>query len=112
MGSTVREALCGMRREVYPAGSVISKYSSACAKKIQRERGIEGKRRSRERKIQVCIELFAKNERLTRNRDLVGLRVKEMKIKRCMFLVMLRSILLTHIFINLRKASRSFLRGL
>ena len=42
-------------------------HCPACAKKIQRERGIEGKRRSRERKRQVCIELSAKNDRLTLN---------------------------------------------
>ena len=39
-------------------------HCPACAKKIQRERGIEGKRRSRERKRQVCIELSAKNDRV------------------------------------------------
>ena len=42
-------------------------HCPACAKKIQRERGIEGKRRSRERKRQVCIELSAKNDRLAWN---------------------------------------------
>ena len=54
--------VCGVE---YVPGSGISKYCPVCAKKIQRERGIEGKRRSRERKRQVCIELSAKNDRLT-----------------------------------------------
>ena len=53
--------VCGVE---YVPGSGISKYCPVCAKKIQRERGIEGKRRSRERKRQVCIELSAKNDRL------------------------------------------------
>ena len=56
--------VCGVE---YVPGSGISKYCPACAKKIQREHGIEGKRRSRERKRQVCIELSAKNDRLTLN---------------------------------------------
>ena len=56
--------VCGVE---YVPGSGISKYCPVCAKKIQRERGIEGKRRSRERKRQVCIELSAKNDRLTWN---------------------------------------------
>ena len=58
--------VCGIE---YVPGSAISKYCPACAKKIQRERGIEGKRRSRERKRQVCIELSAKNDRLNEPRE-------------------------------------------
>ncbi|RKI37759.1 hypothetical protein D7V96_21960 [bacterium D16-59] len=41
--------VCGVE---YIPGSGISKYCPACAKKIQRERGVERKRRSRERKRQ------------------------------------------------------------
>ncbi len=37
----------------------------ACAKSIQREKSNESKRRSREQKRMVCIELSAKNDRLT-----------------------------------------------
>ena len=57
--------VCGVE---YVPGSAISKYCPVCAKKIQRERGIEGKRRSRERKRQACIELSAKNDRLSLTR--------------------------------------------
>ena len=41
-----------------------SKYCPACAKKIQREKLNESKRRSREQKRMACIELSAKNDRL------------------------------------------------
>ncbi len=52
---------CGVE---YVPGSGISKYCPACAKRIQREKSNESKRRSREQKRMVCIELSAKNDRL------------------------------------------------
>ena len=51
--------VCGVE---YVPRSGISKYCPACAKKIQREKSNESKRRSRERNRQACIELSAKNE--------------------------------------------------
>ena len=57
-------AVCGVR---YIPGSAISKYCPICAKKVQREKSNESKRRSRERSRRVCIELSAKNDRLTKN---------------------------------------------
>ena len=54
--------VCGVE---YVPRSGISKYCPACAKKIQREKSNESKRRSRERNRQACIELSAKNDRLT-----------------------------------------------
>ena len=57
--------VCGVE---YVPRSGISKYCPACAKKIQREKSNESKRRSRERNRQACIELSAKNDRLNRNR--------------------------------------------
>ena len=56
--------VCGVE---YVPGSGISKYCPACAKRIQREKSNESKRRSREQKRMVCIELSAKNDRLTLN---------------------------------------------
>ncbi len=56
--------VCGVE---YVPGSGISKYCSVCAKKIQREKSNECKHRSREQKRMVCIELSAKNDRLTWN---------------------------------------------
>ena len=56
--------VCGVE---YVPRSGISKYCPACAKKIQREKSNESKRRSRERNRQACIELSAKNDRLTLN---------------------------------------------
>ena len=53
--------VCGVE---YVPGSGISKYCPACAKKIQREKSNDSKRRSREQKRMVCIELSAKNDRL------------------------------------------------
>ena len=53
---------CGVE---YVPRSGISKYCPACAKKVQREKSNESKRRSRERKRMACIELSAKNDRLT-----------------------------------------------
>ncbi|MCM1065907.1 MAG: hypothetical protein NC420_15850, partial [Eubacterium sp.] len=54
--------VCGVE---YVPRSGISKYCPACAKKIQREKSNESKRRSRERNRQVCIGLSAKNDRLS-----------------------------------------------
>ena len=56
--------MCGVE---YVPGSGISKYCPACAKRIQKEKSNESKRRSREQKRMVCIELSAKNDRLTRS---------------------------------------------
>ena len=56
--------VCGVE---YVPGSAISKYCPTCAKKVQREKSNESKRRSREQKRMVCIELSAKNDRLTLN---------------------------------------------
>ena len=53
--------VCGVE---YVPRSGISKYCPACAKKIQREKSNESKRRSRERNRQACIELSEKNDRL------------------------------------------------
>ena len=59
--------VCGVE---YVPRSGISKYCPACAKKIQREKSNESKRRSRERNRQACIELSAKNDRLTSDSQL------------------------------------------
>ena len=53
--------VCGVE---YVPGSAISKYCPICAKKVQREKSNECKRRSREQKRMACIELSAKNDRL------------------------------------------------
>ena len=60
----------------YVPGSGISKYCPVCAKKMQREKSNESKRRSRERNRQACIELSAKNDRLIWNsaRDVLSAR--------------------------------------
>ena len=58
--------VCGVE---YVPRSGISKYCPACAKKIQREKSNESKRRSRERNRQACIELSAKNDRLMSDRE-------------------------------------------
>ncbi|WP_289811189.1 DUF4368 domain-containing protein, partial [Thomasclavelia cocleata] len=55
--------VCGVE---YVPGSGISKYCPACAKRIQREKSNESKRRSREQKRMACIELSVKNDRLVR----------------------------------------------
>ena len=55
--------VCGVE---YVPSSGISKYCPACAKRIQREKSNESKRRSRERNRRACIELSAKNDRLIR----------------------------------------------
>ena len=56
--------VCGVE---YVPSSGISKYCPACAKRIQREKSNESKRRSRERNRRACIELSAKNDRLILN---------------------------------------------
>ena len=43
-------------------GSAFSKYCPICGKKVQREKTNESKRRSREQKRMVCIELSAKKD--------------------------------------------------
>ncbi len=54
--------VCGVE---YVPRSAISKYCPECRGKIRKAQGTETKRRSRERNRQVCIELSAKNDRLT-----------------------------------------------
>ena len=71
--------VCGVE---YVPRSGISKYCPACAKKIQREKSNESKRRSRERNRQACIELSAKNDRLIWSSVPVELSVRAMKIRR------------------------------
>ena len=56
--------VCGVE---YVPSSGISKYCPACAKRIQREKSNESKRRSRERNRRACIELSAKNDRLIKD---------------------------------------------
>lgn len=56
--------VCGVE---YVPSSGISKYCPACAKRIQREKSNESKRRSRERNRRACIELSAKNDRLRKH---------------------------------------------
>jgi len=77
--------VCGVE---YVPRSGISKYCPACAKKIQREKSNESKRRSRERNRQACIELSAKNDRLISNsrRDVSSDRATAMTP--CIFTVM------------------------
>ena len=67
---------------------LISKYCPACAKRIQREKSNESKRRSRERNRRACIELSAKNDRLISNsrRDVSSDRATAMTP--CIFTVM------------------------
>ena len=71
--------VCGVE---YVPGSGISKYCPVCAKKIQREKSNESKRRSREQKRQVCIELSAKNDRLTWNKGRVVWNAREICFQR------------------------------
>ncbi|MCI9539384.1 MAG: recombinase, partial [Eubacterium sp.] len=56
--------VCGVE---YVPRSAISKYCPECRGKIRKAQGTETKRRSRERSRQACIELSAKNDRLTSN---------------------------------------------
>ena len=77
--------VCGVE---YVPRSGISKYCPACAKKIQREKSNESKRRSRERNRQACIELSAKNDRLILSSVRAEYYDRAMKIRRSMFSVM------------------------
>ena len=70
--------VCGVE---YVPSSGISKYCPACAKRIQREKSNESKRRSRERNRRACIELSAKNDRLMSIYAAIGY-TKEMRIGR------------------------------
>jgi len=56
--------VCGVE---YVPGSGVSKYCPVCARKVRLERSNESRRRSREQKRTVCIELSAKNDRLWDN---------------------------------------------
>ena len=62
--------VCGVE---YVPSSGISKYCPACAKRIQREKSNESKRRSRERNRRACIELSAKNDRLNWLNGIAGI---------------------------------------
>ena len=77
--------VCGVE---YVPRSGISKYCPACAKKIQREKSNESKRRSRERNRQACIELSAKNDRLTLNKGRGVLKGRAICSQRWRFTVM------------------------
>ena len=77
--------VCGVE---YVPRSGISKYCPACAKKIQREKSNESKRRSRERNRQACIELSAKNDRLTLSSGRDVSKGKEICSQRCRFTAM------------------------
>ncbi|MEE0185657.1 MAG: hypothetical protein U0I40_04300, partial [Oscillospiraceae bacterium] len=63
-------------------------YCPACAKKIQREKSNESKRRSRERNRQACIELSAKNDRLIWNSGKAGLKDRAICSQRWRFTAM------------------------
>ena len=71
--------VCGVE---YVPSSGISKYCPACAKRIQREKSNESKRRSRERNRRACIELSAKNDRLTLNSEAEESSGRETQTKR------------------------------
>jgi len=92
--------VCGVE---YVPRSGISKYCPACAKKIQREKSNESKRRSRERNRQACIELSAKNDRLILNSVKAGLNGKEICSQRLRFTAMLPSRPLMPTFISKQK---------
>ena len=77
--------VCGVE---YVPGSGISKYCPACAKKIQREKPNESKRRSREQKRMVCIELSAKNDRLIWNSVKAGSKGRAICSQRLKFTAM------------------------
>ena len=84
--------VCGVE---YVPRSGISKYCPACAKKIQREKSNESKRRSRERNRQACIELSAKNDRLILNSRKVVFYDRATRMIRSRYFVMLRKVRLT-----------------
>ena len=77
--------VCGVE---YVPSSGISKYCPACAKRIQREKSNESKRRSRERNRRACIELSAKNDRLTWNSAPVESSVRETGTSKSIFSAM------------------------
>ena len=80
-----QKAVCGIE---YVPGSGISKYCPVCAKKMQREKSNESKRRSREQKRMACIELSAKNDRLTWSKGLVVWNVRAICFQRLKFTAM------------------------
>ena len=84
--------VCGVE---YVPRSGISKYCPACAKKIQREKSNESKRRSRERNRQACIELSAKNDRLILNSRREESYDRATRMIRSRYFVMLRKVRLT-----------------
>ena len=96
--------VCGVE---YVPRSGISKYCPACAKKIQREKSNESKRRSRERNRQACIELSAKNDRLICNSGREESSVRATKMRRLIFTAMLPSRPSTAICISWWKANRN-----
>ncbi|MBD9150640.1 MAG: recombinase, partial [Lachnospiraceae bacterium] len=63
--------------------------------KIQREKSNESKRRSRERNRQACIELSAKNDRLTLNSRREESCDRAIGMTRSRYFVMLRKVHLT-----------------
>ena len=74
--------VCGVE---YVPSSGISKYCPACAKRIQREKSNESKRRSRERNRRACIELSAKNDRLIYSSAKAALSVRAMRTRKLRF---------------------------
>ena len=78
----IRDRNCTVCGVEYVPRSAISKYCPECRKRIRKVQGTETKRRSRERNRQACIELSAKNDRLTWNRGKDVLSVRETIIKR------------------------------
>ena len=77
--------VCGVE---YVPRSGISKYCPICAKKIQREKSNESKRRSRARDKQACIELSAKNDRLIWPSEKVGSSARATRTRWSMFTAM------------------------
>ena len=96
--------VCGVE---YVPRSGISKYCPACAKKIQREKSNESKRRSRERNRQACIELSAKNDRLTLNSRREESYDRATRMIRSRYFVMLRKVHLTVIRGSSSRISRN-----
>ena len=84
--------VCGVE---YVPSSGISKYCPACAKRIQREKSNESKRRNRERNRRACIELSAKNDRLTLNSRREESYDRATRMIRSRYFVMLRKVRLT-----------------
>ena len=98
--------VCGVE---YVPRSGISKYCPACAKKIQREKSNESKRRSRERNRQACIELSAKNDRLTCSSGKDESSARATKTRRSIFTPMSRRTPSTATCISWWNPSRSSL---